>query len=64
MTLTDRQRALVFLDSFEKLEYRRKIEIIKLFTSPAELFSGGNVIRRTFEDRRDYNSVAAIPQTR
>lgn len=62
MTLTDRQRALVFLDSFEKLEYRRKIEIIKLFTSPAELFSGGNVIRRAFEDRRDYNSVATVAE--
>ena len=58
--LTLRQRVLVFLDSFEKLEYKRKIEIVRLFSSPEELFSGADKIAKFFEKNGDYNSVAAV----
>ena len=50
--LTLRQRVFVFLDSFEKLEYRRKIEIVRLFSSPEELFSGADKITKFFEKKR------------
>ena len=50
--LTLRQRVFVFLDSVEKLEYRRKIEIVRLFSSPEELFSGADKITKFFEKKR------------
>ncbi len=46
--LTDEQRAIVFLDSFEKLEYKRKIDILRLFQSPKELFVGAERLENAF----------------
>lgn len=60
--LTLRQRVLVFLDSFEKLEYKRKTEIVRLFSSPKEFFSGADKITKFFGDKDDYNSVAAVAE--
>lgn len=60
ITLTERQRAITFIDSFEKLEYKRKFEILRLFSSPEELFRGGEKIRLAYERANDYKSVTAV----
>lgn len=39
MKLTDNQRALVFLDSFEKLEYKRKMQLLSAFSSPKDILT-------------------------
>lgn len=46
--LNDVQKAVVFLDSFEKLEYRRKTEILRLLSSPRELFSSASKLEKAF----------------
>ncbi len=49
MRLTDDERAVVFLDSFERLEYKHKAKLLFSLKKPSEIFTDKGLIERFFK---------------
>ena len=47
--LTDAQKAVVFIDAFEKLEYKKKVNLLSAFDNPKRIFTVEKDDKRLFE---------------